>query len=51
VDCISHDAANAVKTLCRQAGKRFVPLRSSGTASLLAELRRPAAHVLRDAAD
>ena len=38
VDCISHDAALNVKRLCRQAGKRFVPLRSSGTASFLAAL-------------
>ncbi|HEX4366850.1 MAG TPA: DUF2325 domain-containing protein, partial [Rhodopila sp.] len=29
VDCISHDAANATKSLCRQAGKRFIPLRSA----------------------
>jgi len=35
VDCISHDAALSVKRLCRQQGKAFVPLRSSGTSSLL----------------
>jgi len=29
VDCISHHAAHMVKQLCRQVGKRFVPLRSS----------------------
>jgi Uncharacterized protein conserved in bacteria (DUF2325) len=41
VDCISHDAVRTVKTLCGQAGKRFVPLRSSGATSLLAALSRP----------
>jgi hypothetical protein len=41
VDCISHKAALSVKSLCRQAGKRFVPLRSVGVTSLLAALRRP----------
>ena len=51
VDCISHDAAHAVKLLCRQAGKRFIPLRSAGATSLLAALRRPALSGLADAAD
>jgi hypothetical protein len=41
VDCISHHAAQAVKQLCRQAGKRFVPLRSASATSLLAALRQP----------
>ncbi|GGF48269.1 hypothetical protein GCM10011611_63350 [Aliidongia dinghuensis] len=40
VDCISHDAAAAVKRLCRQAGKPFLPLRSVGIGSLLAGLGR-----------
>ncbi|MDQ2764729.1 MAG: DUF2325 domain-containing protein [Pseudomonadota bacterium] len=40
VDCISHDAALRVKRLCRQAGKRYIPLRSSGTSSFLAALDR-----------
>jgi hypothetical protein len=48
VDCISHDAASAVKTLCRQGGKRFVPLRTASVTSLLAALRAPD---LADAAD
>ncbi|WP_428490479.1 DUF2325 domain-containing protein [Rhodopila sp.] len=39
VDCISHDAAGMVKTLCRQAGKRFSPLRSASVTSLLAALQ------------
>ncbi len=39
VDCISHDAANAVKSLCRQGGKRFIPLRSASVTSLLAALQ------------
>ena len=36
VDCVSHDAALTVKRLCRQLGKGWVPLRSSGLASFLA---------------
>jgi hypothetical protein len=51
VDCISHDAANAIKALCRQAGKRFVPLRSASITSLLAALRTPEMAALSDAAD
>lgn len=35
VDCISHDAALSLKRLCRQAGKPFVPLRSSGVSAFL----------------
>lgn len=38
VDCVSHDAALMVKRLCRQAGKRFIPLRSAGATSFLAAL-------------
>jgi hypothetical protein len=38
VDCISHEAAQAVKSLCRQGGKRYIPLRSASTTSLLAAL-------------
>lgn len=41
VDCVSHDAALAVKRLCRQAGRPFRPLRSTGAKSLLAALRDP----------
>jgi hypothetical protein len=51
VDCISHDAARAVKQFCRQAGKRFVPLRSASVTSLLAALRRPEVSGLADVAD
>jgi Uncharacterized protein conserved in bacteria (DUF2325) len=51
VDCISHDAAHAVKLLCRQGGKRFLPLRSASVTSLLAALRRPEVANLADAAD
>jgi hypothetical protein len=40
VDCVSHDAALMVKRLCRQADKRFFPLRSSGATSFLAALRQ-----------
>jgi Uncharacterized protein conserved in bacteria (DUF2325) len=39
VDCVSHDAALTVKRLCRQTGKRFIPLRSASTTSFLAALR------------
>ncbi len=38
VDCVSHDAALTVKRLCRQLGKRWLPLRSAGLASFLAAL-------------
>lgn len=39
VDCVSHDAALMVKRLCRQSGKRYIPLRSASATSLLAALR------------
>jgi hypothetical protein len=51
VDCISHHAAQLAKQLCRQAGKRFIPLRSASTTSLLAALQRPEVVGLADAAD
>jgi hypothetical protein len=51
VDCISHEAANAVKALCRQAAKRYIPLRSASITSLLAGLQAAALAGLRDAAD
>jgi hypothetical protein len=51
VDCISHEAANAVKSLCRQGGKRFVPLRSASVTSLLTALQAPEVTGLADAAD
>ena len=51
VDCISHHAAHAVKQLCRQAGKRFIPLRSASATSLLAALRQPELTGVADAAD
>jgi hypothetical protein len=38
VDCVSHDAAAAVKRVCRQLGKRYVPLRSSSLTCLLSGL-------------
>lgn len=38
VDCVSHDAALAVKRLCRQLGKPWLPLRSAGLGSFLAAL-------------
>jgi hypothetical protein len=39
VDCVSHEAANAVKTHCQLVGKVYLPLRSSGITSLIAGLR------------
>jgi hypothetical protein len=51
VDCISHHAAQVAKQLCRQAGKRFLPLRSASATSLLAALQRPEVTGLADAAD
>jgi hypothetical protein len=39
VDCVSHEAANAVKAHCQLVGKVFLPLRSSGITSLIAGLR------------
>jgi hypothetical protein len=39
VDCVSHAAMLNAKKLCRQLGKPFVPLRSSGVSSLLHGLR------------
>jgi Uncharacterized protein conserved in bacteria (DUF2325) len=38
VDCISHDAAAAVKRSCRLMGKRYLPLRTASLACLLAGL-------------
>jgi hypothetical protein len=51
VDCISHHAAQLAKQLCRQAGKRFIPLRSASATSLLAALQRPEVTCLTDAAE
>jgi hypothetical protein len=51
VDCISHHAAQLAKQLCRQSGKRFIPLRSGSATSLLAALQRPEVTRLADAAD
>lgn len=42
VDCVSHEAVTIVKRLCRQTGKRYLPLRSSGTSSFVAALARMA---------
>ena len=38
VDCISHDAALTVKRLCRELGRTWRPLRSSGLSSFLAAM-------------
>ena len=51
VDCISHHAAHLVKQLCRQAGKRFIPLRSASATALLLALRQPDVTRLTEAAD
>ena len=42
VDCISHAAMLRLKRLCRQAGKKFLPLRSAGLAPFCAALKDPA---------
>jgi hypothetical protein len=38
VDCVSHDAMAAVKRICRQTGKPYVPLRTSSLTALLSAL-------------
>jgi len=56
VDCVSHDAVGAVKRVCGQLGKRYLPLRTSSLTCLLAELsglqlaRASAAHAVAHAA-
>jgi hypothetical protein len=40
-----------VKSFCRQAGKRYIPLRSASVTSLLAALQAPELTALPDAAD
>ncbi len=51
VDCVSHEAVLAVKAICRQAGKRFIPLRSASTTSLMAALGQLDTVRLADAAE
>jgi Uncharacterized protein conserved in bacteria (DUF2325) len=41
VDCVSHAATLQLKRLCRQATKKFLPLRSAGLAPFCAALRDP----------
>ncbi|MGA1858901.1 DUF2325 domain-containing protein [Azospirillum sp. 11R-A] len=41
VDCVSHAAAGRIKTLCRQAGKPFIPLRSASIATFIAAIAAP----------
>jgi hypothetical protein len=38
VDCVSHDAVGAVKRVCGQLGKRYLPLRTSSLTCLFAGL-------------
>jgi hypothetical protein len=40
VDCISHEAALAVKRLCKQSGKPWVPLRTASVTAFLAAFRK-----------
>ncbi len=40
VDCISHGAVATVKRVCRQLGKSYFPLRSSGLSSFAGVIRR-----------
>jgi hypothetical protein len=41
VDCVSHAAARTVKRGCRNAGKRYMPLRSGAVTSFMAALGGP----------
>jgi hypothetical protein len=50
-DCISHNAAQLAKQLCRQMGKRFLALRSASATSLIAALQRPDVTALAEVAD
>jgi hypothetical protein len=50
VDCVSHEAALAVKRLCRQNNKPFVPLRSGGQGAFLAALAASPAMLRADSA-
>lgn len=38
VDCVSHDAVASLKRICRQMGKRYVPLRTASLTCLLSGL-------------
>ena len=38
VDCISHDATGAIKRVCRQSGKPYLPLRTSSLTCLFSGL-------------
>jgi hypothetical protein len=38
VDCVSHDAVVSLKRICRQSGKRYLPLRTSSLSCLLSGL-------------
>jgi hypothetical protein len=38
VDCVSHDAVASLKRICRQMGKRYLPLRTASLACLLSGL-------------
>jgi Uncharacterized protein conserved in bacteria (DUF2325) len=40
VDCVSHSAALTVKRVCRQLGKAYFPLRSSGLSSFAGSIQR-----------
>ncbi len=44
VDCISHLAVASIKRHCRQAGKRYMPLRTASLASCLSGLARLREH-------
>ena len=39
VDCVSHSAALLLKRMCRHLGKPYLPLRTSGLASLVSALK------------
>ena len=51
VDCISHLAVATIKRQCRQAGKRYFPLRTASLASCLSGLARLREHGMAAAPD
>jgi hypothetical protein len=38
IDCVSHDAVAAIKRLCGQSNKRYVPLRTASLAAVVSAL-------------
>jgi hypothetical protein len=51
VACISNEATNAQRALCRQTGKGYIPLLSASITSMLAALQAPEIAALAEGAD